>query len=533
MSKIRLHTLNDLYNYYSAQSKDIQFSANNENDRMVVQVPGRINFEESDDNTEGLLPVKFEACHDNKNLNGSFIAKDKMEARLASFYNRPILGYIHTPDGSDEPDFMGHNMHEDGDGNLVYDEVCVGIIPSSGNAHLEYDEDTGNDYVCVDGYIFEEYTKAAEILRRKKKCSVSVELAIKEMSFNAKEKYLNIEDFYFSGVTILGVDENGNEVKPGMAGSNVTLADFSSSSNSVVDSLGDKLFEALDKLNETLSKFNINNNTKEGGTQVSHFEELLEKYGKTVEDITFEYAELTDEELDAKFEEAFAAEPSDPEPEPAEPEAEPEAAPEPEAEPAPESEEKFQKTFELSHSDVRSALYVLLQSVEQADNEWYFIEDVYDDHFVYSAWDCNKVFGQKYQKDGDNVSFDGERYELHRELLTESEYAALVEMRSNYSHYEEIKEKLAKYEAEPAKIELLEKSNYSAIADNADFIELKKRETYFDMSIEDIKAKADEILLQYAYTLTSSTEPKKPEVQSKTFATAKKKTGRYGNLFSK
>ena len=35
------------------------------------------------------------------------------------------------------------------------------------------------------------------------------------------------------------------------------------------------------------------------------FEKLLEKYGKTIEDITFEYEGLSDEELEAKFSAEF------------------------------------------------------------------------------------------------------------------------------------------------------------------------------------------------------------------------------------
>ena len=65
-----------------------------------------------------------------------------------------------------------------------------------------------------------------------------------------------------------------------------------------------KLIETLDKLNKTLSGFNINqnpiNNFEKGGfeeTNMTKFEELLKKYNKTAEDVTFEYEGLSDEEL--------------------------------------------------------------------------------------------------------------------------------------------------------------------------------------------------------------------------------------------
>jgi len=70
-----------------------------------------------------------------------------------------------------------------------------------------------------------------------------------------------------------------------------------------------KLIETLDKLNETLAKFNIDpamsGELKEGGNLVNKFEELLNIYNKTVDEITFEYDGLSDEELETKFAEVF------------------------------------------------------------------------------------------------------------------------------------------------------------------------------------------------------------------------------------
>ena len=94
-----------------------------------------------------------------------------MEKALPSFKNRPILGYIHEVDGQYE--FYGHNMHLDENDNVVYDEIPVGIVPESCDARLEYDEEKDKTYCVINGYIYEEYTKAADIMRREKECAVS------------------------------------------------------------------------------------------------------------------------------------------------------------------------------------------------------------------------------------------------------------------------------------------------------------------------------------------------------------------------
>lgn len=324
-----LLTLNDLIDFYSKRKKSMHFNSEQSGEPIVVQVNGIMKFEKSND-TEGLTAVRLQACHTDRNLNSSSISYEVMNNKmLPSFKNRPILGYIHDIDG--KPQFYGHNMHiDDETDEIIYDEIAVGIIPETNNAKLEYDKENDRYNVIVDGYIFNEYTKAAEILEREQECSVSVEIAIRSMSYSAKEKCLVIEDGYFSGVTILGYDDNGNVVKPGMAGSNIKLKDFSESNNSMFSDMDEdehsKLIEMLEQLNtkiDNLSNFTIQSNAQskleEGGNETVKLNELLEKYGKTVEDITFDYENLSDEELEVKFEEVFGednadGEGTDPEP---------------------------------------------------------------------------------------------------------------------------------------------------------------------------------------------------------------------------
>lgn len=543
---MKLLTLTDLYNYYSSTKKSCHFSSANNNDNLVVQVEGRIKFEKSDKDTEGLCPVYLQACHINENINGSNIKEDVMTAALPSFSNRPILGYIHEVNGQYE--FYGHNMHMEDD-ELVYDEVPIGIIPESCEAKLVYDEDKDQTYVEVKGFIFEEYSKAKEILEREGECFVSVELSIRELSYDAKNKYLDIEDFFFSGVTILGKNSEGETVKPGMAGSNIKLADFSEKNNSMF-SQDNKLIEVLEKLTTTLSSFsNINSKLKEGGNAVTKFEELLNQYGKTVEDVTFDYENLSDEELEAKFAEVFGEDDTDGEgadPEPAsvgdegsdnsgEEGSEPETD---EGDPQPEGEqfaEKLVRTFEISHEDTRYALYNLLSSFEDADNDWYWISNVYDSYFVYENWDGTKVYRQNYVKDGDNVSFDGERVELFKELLTASEKAELESMRANYAAIEtQLKEYQLKEET-AQKDALFVSEDYSSVSDKEEFKALA--ENHAELSVDELKSKLDTIILDYAkkgsLNFSAESEKKTVSVTRLPIQTNANKKSRYGSLFSK
>ena len=307
MSK-RYLTLDDLY-LFCKQNNLNHFSAKESNGPIVVHTLGQ--FEAIDVSKNGLLPVKLQACHTGINRNKSNISIESMTAALPSFSNRPILGYIHQLDDGTW-DFYAHNAEivKDKDGNteVEYLEVPVGIIPESCNAKIVYDELKEKSYVNVNGYIFEEYSKAAEILRAKGTSKVSVELAIEDMSWNLDEDCLNIDSFYFMGITILGRDEEGTIVEEGMAGSNITLGSFSQEENSFIpNDLQLKMVETLTKLNDALDRFNNTNDSDEKGgyDTMDKFNELLKLYGLTEEDIDFEVDGLSDEDLGAIFVEKF------------------------------------------------------------------------------------------------------------------------------------------------------------------------------------------------------------------------------------
>lgn len=523
MAKKRLLYIEDLYDFYSNKYKrSTKFSAEKTGEPLVVQVHGRINFDESDKNKDGLLPVHLQSCHTDLNVNGSNIESSVMEAALPSFSNRPILGYIHKVTTDENPEgqweFYSHNMHEDENGDVVYDEYPIGIIPESCNAQLVYDEEKKKTYCEVDGYIFEEYSKAAEILQREEECSVSVELSIRELSYDAKQKFLNIEDFWFSGVTILGKTPQGNEVKPGMTGSNIKLADFSSKNNSLFEDYESKMVELQARIeNLETACFNKEQNSsvrtlsKEGGNKESmtKFEELLAKYNKTVEDVTFDYSELSDEELEAKFAEVFgednntdgdnsgdntANEPSNDNEGDGENTTEPEGTTDGDNEGEGQNFENITKTFEISHDDIRYALYNLLSSYEDADNEWYYITGVYDSYFVYESWDGGKIYGQKYTKDNDNVSFDGERYNLHKEYLTDSEYTEIQDMRSNYSSVVEELNTYKSAEVFADKKTVFDDEAYSEYLNTDEFKALMSEDSVNKYSKEELSEKADATL---------------------------------------
>lgn len=515
----RLLTLDDLCEYYSHRKKSMKFSSEESGEPIVVQVAGTLKFEDSNNLTAGLTPVRLQACHTEKNLNKSSISYETMHDKLLpTFKNRPILGHIHDVDGI--PQFYGHNAHEE-DGEIVYDEIAVGNIPETNNAELVYDEENDRYNVMIDGYLYDEYTKATEIVKREEECPCSVEISIKSMSFDAKDHTLVIEDGYFSGVAILGYDDNGNKVQPGMAGSNVKLKDFSMSNNSILNELSNnehfKLIETLDNINKTLSSLNINSKTisnttekfEKGGNEkvnMTKFEELLKKYNKTVEDITFEYEGLSEEELEEVFSTTFDESESTTDPVSTQLEnsddkndddkdIEPDNSSDDGTDGSDDGKDKdvYSKTFELSHDDVRSALYQLLAPIEEALHEYYWIVSVYDDYFIYEA-ECYNYYKQAYIKENDTIAFNGERQEVFAEFVTAEEKSELDNMRANYSS---ISKKLAEYEeAEQIadKMTVFEDKAYKNYLETDEFKSLMNIENIKKFTKDELAEKADAAL---------------------------------------
>lgn len=533
----KLLTEDDLLNFCQEQ-KFVKFNSKDTGYQLALKVPTTFEVDNAvDENHRGMMKLKFKIFHIGLNRNKSYVSKEAAEKAMGTIADRPVLAAIHQLDDGSW-DFEGHEMEIilDGDGNreIKYIESQVGSF-SSEPAFWEHDDELNKDYVCAYAYISEEYTRACEIIRQKQGSKNSCELFIDDFSFNAKEKYLELNDFYVNASTLLGSHDDGTQIQEGMEGSRADIADFSVDHNSVKFDKDEKIIELLENMNKLLANFSDDKNNQKGGTTGKMVEELLKKYNKTVKDITFEYENLSDEELEAKFAEMFendntgtdnGNEPSG--------EGNNGDNSDPEGNPNGEGQtfEKMTRTYELSHDDIRYALYQLLSTYEDSDNDWYFINAVYDGHFTYENWNGDKIFGQKYEKDGDNVAFDGERYNLHRELLTDSEFAELQSMRSNYTALKEFKETAEKNELHNQREAILSDEKYSVLAENEAFAELKNNMDNY--SLTDLEKEAKVIFADYVASVGEFSAKENKPSGIKMFGNMNSKSKpkkRYGSLF--
>ena len=527
--------MDDLYNLISKDKANYSFNSERTGYQLAVQIPAQFEVMK-ENNDDSLLFCKVKLMHSGENRNHSSVTDNALIKASKTLAYKPVLAnfmeYTDENSGEKLKDFTSHDMELDDDNNIVYIEKQVGCFTSD-DAFFEVEKETGHNFLYGYCAIPRDYTAAASIIERKGGTKISVELGINEMQYNASSNVLELTDVTITGATLLGKNAvTLNNVEEGMKNARVDLLDFSEENNSLFSSVTkeeqSKLIETLEALNKTLSSLNIDTFNKEdfekGGSTEKNmkFEELLSKYNKTVEDITFEYDSLTDEELEAKFEEEFGTDEPEADPEDPEGSSEPEGDPEepeepesPEADPEPENgTESFSKVFSLSHEDLRSSLYRLLEPIEMAENDCYWIVSTYDDYFIYESYMGN-YFKQKFTTTDDVVAFNGDRESVFAEFVTETELAELNSMRDNYSS---IQEKLAKYEeAEDIadKMTVFEDEAYGEYLETDEFKALMKKDVLTKFSKEELVEKADAALGKLVKTHKTFAMNTEPEVKNK------------------
>lgn len=372
--------------------------------------------------SDKFIKLRLRVCHEGKNPNQSYFEPENIEKAKDSLANIPILAHV-VEDSEGNLDFGGHDMtiekNKIGDGDdyrIIYLETPIGLVPETNN--YAYEEHDGRNYVFCDAYVWRDYSNYAEdIIERDKEIKLSMEIIVDGYEYDAKEKVLNIIDYRYQGITLLGKDHG-----TGMIDALATTETFSS------DASKEKLLKMMEELKEELKEALSEN---EGGNEVDNDKkDVMEN----------------------------------------------------------QEHEKYIKSFEISHEDIRYALYMLLEPVETEDNECYWIDTVFDDRFEYSNWGLTKIYRQYYEVGEDDVvRFVGDRIELFQERLTKEEKEALDAMRNNYALLEEenkflkaFKEQKLKEERIWAEGELFAQFD-EQLKDNEEYIKLKENASQFTL----------------------------------------------------
>lgn len=567
MSK-RILTIEDLVHFCKTQNVK-RFDSNEFGKQICVRVDDVATFEEDKEKTndDGFMHLLFKVCHAGENRNRSSISKSNLEKYKNTINYRPVLASIVTsPDDPSVLDFNSHDIEIDDNGNPIYIEKQVGCFTAD-EAFLQYDEENDKTYLMAHAVIPEEYTAASDIIRRKGGTKVSCEIAIDTMQYDENSGILDIIDFAFMGVCLLG-----DHVTEGMAGSRAdieSMAEFSAENNSVTANVefNKVMIETLSKLNKVLDRFNnINDSNKKGGENaMNKLDTLLEEYGLDKSELEFETDNLSDDELEAKFVEVYGdaeefkkkrkcAENGDDteddedfagcgkkkrkcsgDDEGESDEEEDFAGCGKKKKRCAVNTENSTVEFELSHDDIRMALYGLLESTWD-ENSYAWVCEVYDNYFIYQketygdeGYDY-KYYKQGYSKNEDNVELSGDSVEVFSTFVTESERTALDMIRSQYEELKAFKDQYDAAQTKAQKDEILESAEYAEIKDSEEFKALvADAEKY---SVDELKVKADLIFAAaMKKKFNFEAEPKNKSVGINFNTKPNKKKRAYAGLF--
>lgn len=539
-------SIDSFYDYLVDKGNSLKFSKDAFGGSFVaIGLEGTLSFNQ-DTSKDGLVKAHLKAAHVGKNKNHSQITYSSMKKNLKSIKNRPILAYIHQLeiDGEQKNVFGWHAMHEDDGGEIVYDEIPVGHVPTDAKPELVYDADKDKEYIETDAYLYEGYTKAPDILMDADgQCPVSVEIDVYDFSYDAKEKILNIDNFVFKGITILGYYEDGSAVEPAMEGANISLLNFD-----------------VDKK----ATFEIDQNSTKGGkNEMDLFEQLLQQYNVTVEDVTFDYENLTDEELKAKFEEMFGSKPEEETPDSNFDDGDSEGSEDPDENNEEDSEQSNDtivqdeaplssikknnsvnentivysindKEFSVSLNDKIYALSVLVNDAYSENDNAYYNVVVYDKELVMvDCWN-GTAYRQSYNERAGVFSLKGDRVPVHAIYVTDTEEQQLDDIRSKYSTMSEELAKYQKAEEDSRKEAIINSEDWEVISDSAEFAQIK--EHISEYSADEIQNKCDALLLSFAKINSKKTHVAKDTNQHKfsLFRIPEGKSAeykRYGNIF--
>lgn len=513
--KKKLLTLDDLVQFCQSQ-KLYSFNSKESGYQLCVQTPATFKKDQEEDEESSLLYATVTVMHTGRNRNKSNVTVDAAKKAMKNMAYKPILANFAMTE-SGELDFTSHDFTVNDDGEVEYQEHQIGCFTAD-DPYMEQDPDNEDrQYVYATCAIPKEYTAAADIIERKNGTKVSVELIVNSMEYNAADKELLLTDVEVSGLTCLGTDpETGREVQEGMEGARLDIADFSVEKNSVCF---DRAIEIMQGLKESLDNYiTAHAESMKGGNEMETFDENVE---------------VSEEEVVLAEEETAAAEVAETEESEAESE---ETTPEEDSEE--EEKQEFSKTitYSVSVSEMLSALTNLVNETYSGDGTYYMV-DCYSDSkelIMIDMW-SGTAYKQSYSVKKDVYSLKGDRVPVKAVYVTADEEAELDRMRGNYA---EISDKLAKYEAEPEKMEILESADYSSISESDEFVAFKAQDAHFDLSVEEVRAKADEMLLNAAkqgkVDFAQAEQPKK-EIGMKKLPidTKGKRSGRYGGLFNK
>lgn len=471
--------------------------------------------------SDQFLKLRLRVCHDGESPNKTYFTKETMAEANKSLEYIPLLAHVFI-DENGKPVLGAHDMHieEDklnkGETRVVYDELPIGVVPSLADNNCSIEEYNGKNYTFVDCYLWRDYSNYAEQLvedAENVKLSMEIDFQEDSLSYDAANERYNIAAYRYRGITLLN-EKYGTGMKDALA----TTTNFSAN-----EDIKSKMIVLMEELQKCLREYDKNISSEEGGKADMENEAIV------VEEVMAEETEIVEEVEtveEVAIEETMVEEPV--------------AEEEMSSEEVVESEEFVETvpedlvcTFRISHDDTRYALQNLLNSI-CGENQFLYIESVYDGYFYYADYFTGDAYKQAYKVRKDVVSFSGDPERVYREFVTQAEKDELENMRKNYVELKAFKDDYDASMLKAQKDAIFAKVEYACLSESEDFKQLMEDADKY--STEELIMKSDLLLAAHVKavgTFSVQTENKnKIKTMGVPVEKKVKKKSPYGNLFS-
>lgn len=184
--------------------------------KFAVDMQGAIQIEKSQFTKLHLRIYTADKVNDHNYIMGLNALKNGAH----TIAGKPILAYYNRHGDGGKGDFGGHEH------SPIAQEIAVGFIPF--DPEITYEVDNGTTFLCVDGYIWNEYYKhIVEVFYKDggiKGVSVEMRLIDTKMLDNNVEEILQ---YTFTGVTLIGKTNAYNTaIKPAVDGCQAEIVNF-------------------------------------------------------------------------------------------------------------------------------------------------------------------------------------------------------------------------------------------------------------------------------------------------------------------
>lgn len=418
------------------------------------------------------MHVKLSLCTQMQKANGMHFSKELLQSKLQEIDFMPIVGAIkivEKDDGTVKYTLGSHEVELDiVDNELVYKKntIVLGVaLPNTAKFENITRHDETLEYITFEALLFQEkYPQLKNIIDLN--TDASMELDKVEASYDESNGWYEVSDFRFIAHCLIGVPP---AFKLAGVVNQFSLEDFKL-----------EFSDVLDEIKTSLNKFN-----RDGKEDISMNNEQLENYEgieKNVDDKDDENQEdiVNNENLE-------------------------------------DEKTSCNKSFELSHDDIRTAIWNQLNPIGQDGfREWnYWIMEVFDTYFVCQSEDeTNKYYKFTFEKnhETEEVLVDMEsKTEVFVTYLTQEEKDALNqkdekfnELTENYSVLKEEVEVLRQFKDDVEETQAKEKAEMELQAKNEELekfsAKLSKKEILEEIddvnnfSLEEIRTKLSVVL---------------------------------------